>query len=346
MICIPDLTFTLKSEDHPVAPLDCELTITIKPTTSNQDVMSISYLCIAGEDTYIGNIDTDILEAMSTHLDLDIENEIWNTESLMDINLALQIDRLITTLTPEEINSVASPYTSIWNKEYPKTEEEMRQAFVDVFLAESGLYLTICDLLWTHNAWQIFPFSWELPFEDLDSSILSENAMNYMKLAISACAVISAGISRPISWLIESFCNSFSVDYIEGEELCTTALAMEVTTQVSKYNTAQASIQRQEMENYVNVQMSQIRLEYIEKQQYILQTLTEIHTEQASLVERIAALDMSSRLDTLEREVSDLSGIAQGSVCTEDNPSLLLELSADLQQLTERICVLESLVLN
>ena len=376
MIQIPDLSFQLDSDDYPVAPLDCQLSIRIQPTSSNQDVNSISYLCVVGEDTYTGKIDPDILEAISTHFDLDIEDELWNTDSLTDINLAIQLDRLIATLEPDEITSIASPYTTIWNVEYPKTDEEVRQAFVNVFLAECSLYLVIWDLLCTHNAWQIFPFSWELPLDDPNETVLTGSVINYMNHAISACSVISAGISRPIAWMIESFNNSFSVDYIEGEEIPLVSLSMQVTMAISKYNTTQAGIQRQQMEAYVNSQIAEINKEYIEKQQYILQTLTEIHQELAGLTDRVASLESisgshSGRLDTLEREVTDLAVNVQGSSLMVDsieiesndsqdtrdvskeedknidsNPGPVLELVSDVEELTERIRVLESLILN
>lgn len=350
MISIPDLDFRLKSDDHPISSIDCELSIQIKATSSQQDIKSISYVCILGSETYTNKIDNDILDSISTHFDLDIEDEIWNSESVMDINLAIQLDRLLATLTPEEINSVASPYTTIWNVDYPNNEEDLRQAFVNVFLAECSLYLVVCDLLWTHNAWNIFPFNWELPFEDLDSRIMSSSSIKYMYHAISTCAVVSAGITRPISWLIESFNNSFGVDYIEGEELSLTDLSKEMTIEVSKYNTTQASLQRDEMKKYVEKIVSDINTEYIEKQQYILDKLSEIQQSQIGILDKVNGLESvlnthSSRLDTLEREVGDLSTTTrdlQSNGKDEDKPSAMLELTADVQQLTERIIVLES----
>lgn len=210
------------------------LIINIKSDTRQTDIQSISYVFepVLGQ-TFTYSIDDDTINSISTHIDDDKSELVWNEEGGFYITLYHQLNNIIKKWSTSDVTKVASLYSAINQNEFEEYIDP-HQKFINVFLTQVSFYLVYCDLLYKGLLWTSLPLTFKLPFYDMTSKILSRSAMQYFRYPIESFKIMGSPFILQLEWILIGFFNIWEDMYINGDDIDLTYMVHDLTLKTSE----------------------------------------------------------------------------------------------------------------
>lgn len=203
---IRDITLTLSDDGWSSVRTIPNITITILSSADGRD--------IDGVECVYNNKITTTFKVKEQVID-GIGNCI-NYNGLSDdvsCNLMDKLQSILSSLSVEEIDSMASIYVTLFGN----VTVDINQRMIDAFVAEVAVYLVVMEMLNRNILWDFFPFRFDLPYAKIDDRILTYNMMKCMTIPFESAKIIGTVMAREISWMMISLFNSWATVFELGE---------------------------------------------------------------------------------------------------------------------------------
>lgn len=204
MVKISDIETRLLGHQWKDGILDIypQLDLKIRATSNGADICHISYKYNDGVSIITDSLDISLLEAIAKNMK---NSDSSLLRSLNDVDFADKED-------------ICRSHSHIFGLSALNVLS-IDQIFINIFLIQIAIYLIICKLLYDNVLWRSLPLYFELPFDIMDSRMLTSQAMSYMKYPISASRVLGSPFVQEISCLLIGLINIWAMSYEDGEIL-------------------------------------------------------------------------------------------------------------------------------
>lgn len=212
-----------------------QLHITIRASSDNQDIANIRWEFHDGISYRSGIFDDAIIDALSVNMKCDVSDFLWEIGDADQVSLASRLTKIYHETEIPVRDAICSVWPTITNRDViDSRDHDPKRWFVDVFLAQSSLYLVYMTLLYEHYVWTTLPINFPLPHTYFDQRVLTRDVLLYMRTPLRACRVLGNVFMRELEWLLSGFLNFWVEVYISGDMLDTVKLQVELLNSIAE----------------------------------------------------------------------------------------------------------------
>lgn len=256
-----------------------QLKVSIIPTSSRQDIAAIRYSFQDETSFHEFNINDDIINSIVTQLNDDKKELIWDSFDPSHISLLNNLEKIMKEMSQYDVHSMASVYPRIFDMEIISCPN-YSQWFIDIFLAQVGIYLATSDLIYRKIIQHNFPLHFSMPFDVMDGRMLTSYAMDYMRYPLRSLKILGSSFVRELEWIIIGFFNGWADMYVDGPHIDKQQLTYELTHNMAESLLTEIDNRTTKLENVIRIGMQQnslLKHELDTFRRQMKQTLTQIN---------------------------------------------------------------------
>lgn len=256
-----------------------QLKVNIIPTSSHQDIAAIRYSFQDETSFHEFNISDDIINSIITQLNDDKRELIWDSFDPSHISLLNNLEKIMKEMSQYDVHCMANLYPKIFDLEIISCPN-YSQWFIDVFLAQIGVYLATSDLIYRKIIQHNFPLHFTMPFDSMDGRMLTSYAMEYMRYPLRSLKILGSNFVRELEWFIIGFFNGWSDMYEKGAYIDKQHLTYELTHNMAESLLTEIDNRTTNLENIIRIGMHQnssLKQELDAFRQQMKRTLTQIN---------------------------------------------------------------------